>query len=81
MAFRAFAVLVSVDGDSARYDCGVEEDGPERGIVRVSWESEPVYSWEDGRPNDKISSSIAGKAVRLFRESGHWPANASIQAG
>lgn len=81
MAFRAFAVLVEDCGSIARYDCGITEDGPERGIVWVSADAYPPVGWEDGRPIDKIARGIGAKARRLREETGAWPENASVQAG
>lgn len=80
MAIRAFAVLIEASGNSARYDCGIEEGGPERGILSLRFDPELVVEWEDGRPLDLMGRNIAGRAGRLFRQSGNWPDNASIQS-
>lgn len=81
MAFRAFAVLIDSEGTAARYDCGVTEDGPERGVLRIAHSPDLIFAWEDGRHDDWIAPRIAGRAGRIFRETGSWPDNASIQAG
>ena len=80
MAAQAFGVLVSVDEEAARYDCGIEEDDPARGIVVIPIAAPDHWYMEgrDDRPN--FARNIVGRALHLRGRSGAWPQNASYQS-
>lgn len=81
MAARAFGLLLSANVTEARYDYGLTEDDPERGVLVIPVE-DPAAWWVEGvNAHPVFAGSVAGKAVTAFQRTGEWPANASIHTG
>ncbi|MEV7972970.1 hypothetical protein [Cellulomonas sp. NPDC089187] len=80
MAYSAFARLIDSSGNESWYDCGVTEDGPERGVLHLQFVDDVFPEWEDGRPIDMIARAVARRAGHAFKTTGAWPENASFMA-
>ena len=81
MAGRAFGLLLSVGPDEVRYDYGLHEQDPGRGVLVIPI-GDPARWRIDGREDrPAIAESVVGKAVLGFRADGIWPENASVFTG
>ncbi|WP_250442929.1 hypothetical protein [Actinotalea sp. C106] len=80
MAAQAFGLLVSVDEGAARYDVGVTEDGPERGIVIIPMADPEAWRMEGREDRPHFAATIVGRALHLRSTTGEWPENASYQS-
>ena len=73
----AFGLLLSVDEVHARYDYGQAADDPERGVLVIPVSS-PEDWWMEGREDrPRVAGRVVWKALKGYRSSGEWPANAS----
>ncbi len=81
MAARAFAVRLHADDRQARYDYGIDEQDPGRGVLVIPVD-DPDGWFIDGRDDrPRMAGVVTAKAWREFRRSGEWPENASVFTG
>jgi len=78
MAFMAYAHQLSKTPEAIRYDYGMTEDDPERGVLVIPL-TDPEAWYMEGRTDRPWG---AGKVVRRAwvrrEQTGEWPAEASV---
>lgn len=80
MAAQAFALLVSADDSEVRYDVGIDEDGPERGILVIPVTDPAAWHLEGRHDRPHFAEMVVGRAAYLHSMTGEWPSNASYQS-
>lgn len=80
MAAQAFGILLSVDETTARYDYGMREDDPQRGILVIPVSDPNAWYMEGREDRPHWAGTVVSRALYLRQQTGEWPKNASFQS-
>ncbi|WP_182112450.1 MULTISPECIES: hypothetical protein [unclassified Actinotalea] len=81
MASRAFGIRLSSSDGRARYDYGIDEQDPERGVLVIPATDPDAWFIEGRGDRPRMASAVMATAYREFQRTGEWPANASVFTG
>jgi hypothetical protein len=77
MAFLAYGRRLSVDATHVRYDYGLTEDDPARGVLVIPVADPEAWFMEGRDDHPRGAARVAGKAALHHERTGEWLENAS----